>query len=289
MKKAMITGQSGQDGYYITQLLQSKGYEVRGIDRKKLAVTHLLFEEIEKFRPDEIYNFAGVSNVFNPYADPQITFFANAEIPARLLHIIYLLKLKKDITIKFFQASSSLIFGHTDDLVQNEETAPAPMYPYGISKLSADLLVQMYREEKGLFAVSGIFYNHESPRRGDQFFTKKVTNAAKRKEKIRLGYLQSVRDFGYALDFMEAAWMMLQAETPKDYVIGTGELTQLYDFAWKAYWAVGLDPAEYIETDDKLPRTDSLHLQADITAIKNELGWQPTHNLDQIIEKMMKA
>lgn len=288
-RKAMITGQSGQDGYYMTQLLQSKGYEVRRIERKHLAITHLLFEQVEKFMPDEIYNFAGVSNVFNPYADPQITIWANTEIPVRLLNIIYLTQLYHDKKIKLFQASSSLVFGRTQTKLQDENTPREPIYPYGVSKRCADDLVKMYREEKGLFAVSGIFYNHESPRRGDQFFTKKVTNAARRKEKITLGYMNSERDFGYAPDFMQAAWLMLQADKPTDYVIGTGTRTRLHQFVQMAYAQAGLNYEDYLSIDDKLPRTDGLSLCANSNKIREELGWQPTHTVYEIIEKMMQA
>lgn len=287
--KAMITGQSGQDGYYMTQLLQSKGYEVEGLGRQHLSHTHLLYKIILDFAPDEIYNFAGVSNVFSPYADPQITIYANTEIPARLLHTIYLIRLHHDKKIKFFQASSSLVFGRTQTKLQDENTAREPIYPYGVSKRCADDLVKMYQQEKGVFAVSGIFYNHESPRRGDQFFTKKVTNAARRKEKITLGYLNSERDFGYAPDFMQAAWLMLQADKPADYVIGTGTRTRLHQFVQMAYAQAGLNYEDYLSIDDKLPRSDGLSLCADISKIKKELGWQPTHNIQQIIEKMMEA
>lgn len=306
--RALITGILGQDGSYMAELLHKKGYEVYGIvkegyDKKRLlslpdgvmirAVNILdrfhLQVVIEDIKPNEIYNFAGVSNVFNPLEDLDNTLNLNAKVPQNILEIIY----KVDKSIKFFQASSCLIFGNNTYGIQNEETPINPIHPYGASKLYADNMVKEFRK-LGVYACSGIFFNHESKRRGENFFSKRITreiNEVSRgeRDKIIVGNLSVMRDYGYAPDFMEAAYLMMHNSEPKDYVIGTGKLISLQDFVKKCLELKGLDYNTHIKADPELYRTsDTSILRADISKITKDLGWEPKHNIDDIVKIMME-
>lgn len=306
--RALITGILGQDGSYMAELLHSKGYEVYGIVKVNSNYTKMsllpngteisgfdildkgrLQKEIEEIKPNEIYNFAGVSNVFNPLEDLDHTLNLNAKVPQNILEIIY----KVDKSIKFFQASSCLIFGNDTYGMQDENTPCNPIHPYGASKLYADNIVKEFRK-KGVYACSGIFFNHESKRRGENFFSKRITREVKevkefKRDKIKVGNLSSLRDMGYAPDFMEAAYLMMHNSEPKDYVIGTGKLISMRDFVVKCLELKGLDYNTHIEADPSLYRAnDTRVLKANITKIKRDLGWEPKHNIDDIIKIMME-
>tara|TARA_R110000868_G_scaffold295575_1_gene555898 strand:- start:261 stop:1202 length:942 start_codon:yes stop_codon:yes gene_type:complete len=312
MKKALITGVLGQDGSFMAELLKLKGYEVHGVIKSfddkdrimwikdlipniKLYDINLVNEKectklIEEIKPNEIYNFAGVSNVFNPFENLNEVYQLNAQIPCNILSSI----IKIDKTIKFFQASSCLIYGKSNTVIQNEGTLTKPINPYGVAKLYADNMVSEFRDNYGIFACSGIFFNHESERRGDLFFTKKIINnildiVEGKIDKINVGDLSTSRDMGYAPEFMEAVYLMMQNSEPKDYVIGTGKLTKLSNFVSKSFAEFDLNWEDYIEYDKSLFRKiDTPPLLADITNIKNDLGWEPKYSVDDIIKKMIK-
>lgn len=283
MKTALITGISGQDGYYMAELLRSKGYEVHGT--KGAIDNHgAIYSHIKIIRPDEIYNFAGHSNVFNPWEDINNVFNVNGKIPQYFLQSI----LDIDKSIKYFQASSCLIFGKNEDGVQNELTPTSPIHPYGIAKLYADNMVEEFRRVYGLFACSGILFNHESPRRGNDFFSKRICKAAANGETIKVGNLDSFRDYGYAPDYMEAACLMMQNEEPMNYVIGTGKLTSMNDFAMKAFEYVGLNYENHLIIDEVLHRTNDTNiLMADTDKIFKDLGWFAKTSVDQLIKIMI--
>lgn len=298
--RAIILGALGQDGSYMTELLESKGWDVYGVVREdtkmdrftraKTVAANLLNKDVlrrvlNNIKPQVIYNFAGVSNVFNPYENGSGLMDLNARLPHNILEAIS----QTDKSIRFFQSSSCLIFGKDTSGFQNEETPPNPIYPYGASKLYADYLVKMYREQFGIFACSGIFFNHESPRRGEYFFSRRITTAAKNKEKIKVGNLSAVRDYGYAPDFMEAVYFMMNADEPKDYVIGTGNLISMRDFAEKAFSFAGLNYQDFVETEEAMIRNqDTNILRADISKIKKDLGWTPKTSIDGLIKSMMQ-
>ena len=292
MKKALITGINGQDGFYMAELLRGKGYEIIGVDRKShnLLNRNETQQLINITKPDEIYNFAGYSNVFYPWSDIDYVFNINGRIPQYFLEAI----LKIDKSIKFFQASSCLIFGRNTNCMQNEDTPKNPIHPYGCAKDYADFMVREFRKVHGLFACSGIFYNHESPRRSNLFFSKKITNAVKeiksgKADKLMVSSTHVLRDFGYAPDFMEAVYMIMQDEQPQDYVIGTGILTSTMNFIIKCFECAGLNYKEHLECNGAIHReNDTNILCANISKIKNKLGWTPTHSVDDLIKIMMQ-
>lgn len=302
-KKALITGGLGQDGSYMAELLLSKGYDVcclvrhysspppeNGIDypRCDLLNKKQLSDLIIAIQPDEIYNFAGVSNVFNAWDQLDYLFALNVGVPQ---HILETIKTHLPQT-KFFQASSCLIFGRDGSGLQNETTPANPIHPYGASKQYIDSLVKEFRTVFGLFACSGILFSHESERRGADFFSKKVISTVARiksgsNEKLKVGNLGAYRDYSYAPDVVEAAFMMLQNKKPVDYVIGSGRLITMEKFVEKAFEQAGLKYKDHIEFDPTLFRAnDTKVLKADIRKITTELGWTPKHSIDQIIEKM---
>lgn len=307
-KTAIITGAYGQDGSFMAELLSSKGYKVYGIVKSPLNIENMLWlTELVPFitilhadltdkndvvsifkqvKPTEVYNFAGVSNVFDPYNELDYLFDNNARIPQNILQAI----VEVDRSIKFFQASSCLIFGKDGMGIQNELTAPNPIYPYGITKLYADLLVKDFRDKYNLFCCSGIFFTHESERRGNGFFSKKIANAvvnikANREQSVDVGNLMAFRDYGYAKDYVMASYMMLQNNIPTDYVIGTGNVISMYDFAKKCFEYVGLNCDNYLKVEEKLYRPiETFTLTADCRKIKNELGWEANHSVDDMIK-----
>ena len=314
MNKAVITGVLGQDGSFMAQLLDAKGYRLVGIIRpntrdkmtrvgwiKKLIPTieivemdltdvNYINELIQYFGPDEIYNFAAYSNVFNPWDNLESVFEINCKIPQNFLKSI----VQEDKNIKFFQASSALIFGRTDTHEQDEKTAFAPLYPYGITKLYSHNLINEFREKYGLFCCAAIYFNHESERRGNNFFTKKVINGIKeiqnnKKDKLVVGDLTAYRDMGYAPDYMEATYAMMQNSIPVDYVVGTGNLIKMEDFIEKSFAAANLDWRDYIVYDSNFSRPqETQKLKANIKKIQNELGWYPKNNIDSIIHQMIE-
>lgn len=281
-KKAIVTGADGQDGSFMVELLEAKGYTVFKIVRDNLRY---LPTHIRDFEPDEIYNFAGISQVISPFTNLAEVNEINAQLPAEILQSIYVW----DKNIRFFQASSSLIFGRDTGTYQNEQTPFNPIYPYGAAKLYAHNMVREYRENFGMFAVNGILFPHESERRKEHFFSRKITRAAARKEQVIVGTLQGARDYGYAGDYVKAAWMMLQAEVPKDYVIGTGQQTDLTDFAKYAFLYSGLDYRKYVQiVESEKRKNDTRCLLADYSAINKDLGWEPTTTISEMIQKMIQ-
>lgn len=311
MKKALITGVLGQDGSFLAEKLHSLDYQVFGVDIKKnnndklqwikkaipgidISFENLIDKQstiklIENVHPDEIYNFAGYTNVFNPWENLNLVHDLNCKIPQNFLESIVLI----DKKIKFFQASSCLIFGRTSTITQNEETPYAPIYPYGITKLYTDNLIKEFREIFGIYACSGIFFNHESERRGSNFFTKKITEGVAKisrleQSKLLIGDLSAYKDMGYAKEFMDAVYLMMQNTTPKDYVIGTGILTNMKYFVDECFKAINLDWKKYVEFDSNLSRGASSNtLTADIKKIKKDLNWSPKFTILDIIKEMM--
>jgi len=313
--KAIITGVLGQDGSYMAELLSQKKYDVTGIINphthnkdnrirwiKKLVPSIKILERnlsnrvhtfdlVENIKPDEIYNFAGYSNVFNPWDNLDSVYEVNCKIPQNFLEAVSNLNRR----IKFFQASSCLIYGRSKTKFQHEKTPFAPLYPYGITKLYAHNLVTEFREKYNIFACSAIFFNHESERRGNNFFTQKIICAIGeiikgKRDKVAVGDLSSFRDMGYAPDFMDASFLMMQNNIPADYVVGTGKLIKMEEFVSKSFKAAGLNWRDHITHDKQFERPkETLQLRADIKKIKKELGWHPTQTIDNIIDKMLNS
>jgi len=307
-KRAIIAGIAGQDGSYLAELLIEKGYQVLGFlkkDDESSVLSHLrkdiVLEETELvrkedivrwtrlFHPDEIYNFAAVSFIPDSWDDPYRTLQVNTLLVAAFLEVI------KDhcSEARFYQASSSEIFGDPPEFPQTENTPQNPMTPYGVSKLAAHQLVGLYRRRHRIFAVSGILYNHESPRRPDRYVTQKIARAAAeisrgRKEKLRLGNIDARRDWGFAGDFVMAIWLMLQTDEPDDFVVATGKSHSIRDFLTLAFGRVGLDWKEWVEIDASLFRiVDVGSLLGDSTKAMQKLGWHPTVTFEELIAMMV--
>ena len=323
MKKALITGITGQDGSYLAELLLKKGYEVHGIIRRSSSfnrgrIEHLhpdvhqegprvslhygdmtdsgsLFSLIYEVQPDEIYNLAAQSHVRVSFDAPEYTANVVALGSIRILEAIKNFERISGKKIKFYQASSSEMFGATPP-PQNELTRFHPRSPYGCSKVFAYYATVNYREAYNVFAVNGILFNHESPRRGENFVTKKITHGVARikaglDKKIYLGNLDARRDWGYAPEYVEAMWMMLQAEKPGDYVVGTGESHSIREFLAEAFNVVGLnDWEEYVAIDKRYFRPSEVEdLIADISKIKKDLGWEPKVKFADLVKIMVDA
>lgn len=286
-KIGLIFGITGQDGSFMADLLKNRGYEVFGASRKIHSESNMyaygdsrsIRRIIQLTEPTEIYNFAGDSNTFDPFECLPRTINDNLTLPANILEAI------RDIdpTIKFFQASSVLMFGNEDG---------SPTYPYGVTKLAAHNLVKMYRETFGIFACSGIFYPHESERRGEYFFSKKVCSAVARiakgsEEKLELGDLTQKRDWGYAPDYMKAAYAMMQADNPKDYEIGSGMLSKTRDFVDYAFAYVGLDYEDHIKLSGDKRKNDFTPEPANIEQLELDLGWISSVDVREMIEIMV--
>ncbi len=313
MKKALITGISGQDGSYLAELLLRKGYEVHGVVRRtavedpsgKLSnlagvldkvnlhtaslENHLsLYKVISAVEPDECYHLAASS--FVSYSFDEESSILNSNFNGT--H--YLLASLKEISpdCKFFFAGSSEMFGRVTEAPQNELTPFNPRSIYGVSKLASHHLIRNYREQYGLFACTGILYNHESPRRDFKFVTRKITSHAARiklglKKKLSLGNLEAVRDWGYAPDYVRAIWLMLQQSSPQDYVISSGINRSVRDFVDMAFQCVDLDYREYVEIDPRFYRVpETVPLRGDSSKIKKELDWSSTKRVEEIIGEM---
>ncbi|MGB3789929.1 MAG: GDP-mannose 4,6-dehydratase [Phormidesmis sp.] len=311
-KTALITGITGQDGYYLSRLLLEKGYRVIGLvppqRRRSLAkldeiadqlTTYLvdltradaITQAMDVLQPDEIYNLAAPSFVPDSWKDPLGTLDLITGTATRMLEATRQLGLQT----RFYQASSSEIFGQVRSSPQTAETAFRPTNPYGAAKLHAHWTMVHHRERYGLFACSGILYNHESPRRPPQFVTRKISLAAAAiklglRDRLSIGNLNAKRDWGFAGDHVEAMWRMLQADTPEDYVIGTGSLHTVKDLVATAFDCVNLDWEKYVETDPNLVRSDEhFQLVADPSKAKRELGWEPKVSFEQLINTMVQA
>jgi len=299
-KIAMITGITGQDGSYLAELLLSKGYEVVGLKRRTSLIStdridHLLgnpnfkleyyslhdsgrlYELLLQYKPSEFYNLAAQSHVRVSFEVPEETAKTIALGTLRILETIRIV----DPAIRFYQASSSEMFGDNPETPQHEETRLMPASPYACAKVFAHNLVRNYRESYGLHVSSGILFNHESPRRGETFVTRKITMAAARiklglQDKLYLGNLDAKRDWGFAGDYVEAMWRMLQQKTPDDYVIATGETHTVREFLNEVFAHAGLSVEEYVEIDKRLFRPHEVPLLlGDASKAKHNLGWEP--------------
>ncbi len=312
MAKALITGITGQDGSYLAEFLLGKGYEVYGMVRRSSTEN---FERIEAFRdrlrlvqadlldpmslitllseirPQEVYNLAAQSFVPTSWAQPVLTAEFDAIGVTRMLEAIRLV----DRDIRFYQASSSEMFGKVREVPQNELTPFHPRSPYGVAKVYAHYITVNYRESYGIYACSGILFNHESPRRGKEFVTRKVSNGVARihlglERELRLGNLEARRDWGYAGDYVEAMWLMLQQSEPDDYVVATGESHSVAELAELAFRHVGLDWREYVREDDALRRPAEVDLLiGDSTKARAKLGWRPRVSFAELVGMMVDA
>ncbi len=310
-KRALITGITGQDGSYLAELLLSKGYEVWGLVRRSstlsneriahiqdkihiiegdLGDTSSLIRVLTKVKPQEVYNLAAMSFVKTSFDEPVATGNITGLGVARLLEAIRL----TDPLVKFYQASSSEMFGKVHEVPQKESTHLHPRSPYGVAKVFGHHITQNYRESYGMFACSGILFNHESPRRGFEFVTRKITHGV---AKIRLGYTDHItlgnmdakRDWGFAGDYVEAMWLMLQQDRPQDFVVGTGETHSVQEFVEEAFKAAGInDWRSHIKQDERFMRPADVELLlSDPSKAKKELGWIPKTSFQQLVKMMV--
>ncbi len=318
MKKALITGITGQDGSYLAELLLAKGYEVHGMVRRSSSFNTERLESIyqdphdadyrlrlhygdledgvslvslvQKIEPDEIYNLAAQSHVRVSFDIAEYTVSTIGLGTLRLLEAVR----GRGASCRFYQASSSEMFGSSPP-PQSETTPFQPRSPYACAKVFAHQLCQNYREAYGLFIACGIMFNHESPRRGIPFVTRKITRAAARikhglEQKLFLGNLDARRDWGFAGDYVEAMWLMLQADKPGDYVIATGQSNSVRDVLDIAFTELGLDWKQYVELDPRYLRpTEVDHLHGDATKARRDLGWKPKVTFEQLIKLMVRA
>jgi GDPmannose 4,6-dehydratase len=312
MPTALITGITGQDGSYLADFLLQRNYTVIGMVRRSSTITferlrHIqdsitivqgdlhdqssLVDMINQHQPTEIYNLAAQSFVPTSWNQPVLTGEVTALGVTRILEAIR----QVNPAIRFYQASSSEMFGKVREVPQKETTPFYPRSPYGVAKVYAHWITVNYRESYNLFAVSGILFNHESPRRGLEFVTRKITNGVARiklgrAHEIRLGNLESRRDWGFAGDYVKAMWMMLQQDQPEDFVIGTGETHSVRDFCQVAFDCVGLDYQDYVIQDQRFYRpADVDMLIADPTRANNTLGWYPEVQFKQLVNMMVQA
>jgi GDPmannose 4,6-dehydratase len=311
-KRVLITGITGQDGSYLAELLLEKGYEVHGMVRRASTenferIEHLtdkirliqadlldqssLVEALEEAQPDEVYNLGAQSFVPTSWRQPVLTAEFTAVGVTRLLEAIR----RVNPDIRFYQASSSEMFGKVREVPQSETTPFYPRSPYGVAKAYGHFITVNYRESYGLFAVSGILFNHESPRRGLEFVTRKISDGVARiklglADELRLGNLDAKRDWGFAGDYVEAMWLMLQAETADDYVIATGEEHSVQEFVDIAFAYAGLDPNQHVRTDPEFLRPAEVdHLVGDAAKAREQLGWRPRVSFKELAEMMVDA
>lgn len=311
MKRALITGITGQDGSYLAELLLEKGYKVFGMVRRTSTekfdrIQHFmdklelvqgdltdqssLDEAVRNHKPDEVYNLGSQSFVPTSFNQPVLTAEITGLGPVRVLEAIR--RMKPDT--KFYQASSSEMFGNTKEVPQRETTSFYPRSPYGIAKVYAHWITVNYRESYNLFASSGILFNHESPRRGIEFVTRKITNmVAKIKlglaEKLPLGNLEAKRDWGFAGDYVDAMWRMLQQPGPSDFVVATGRSRSVQEFVEIAFSSVGLDWKKHVVQDPKLFRpADVDHLIGDASRAREKLGWKPNVSFEEMVRMMVE-
>ena len=312
MPTALITGITGQDGSYLAELLLSKGYKVVGVARRSSTVTneridHLLDDItvvqgdltdqgsllalLEEFEPSEIYNLAAQSFVPTSWRQPALTGDVTAIGVTRILEAIRFVNPK----IRFYQASSSEMFGKVLEVPQNEKTPFYPRSPYGVAKVYGHWITVNYRESFDIFATSGILFNHESPRRGLEFVTRKVTDGVSRikmgmAKELRLGNLDARRDWGYAGDYVEAMWMMLQHDTPDTFVVGTGETHSVRELCEIAFGYAGLDYNEFVVQDERYYRPAEVDLLiSDPSKARSVLGWEPAVSFKELVTMMVEA
>ncbi|MEO2113107.1 MAG: GDP-mannose 4,6-dehydratase [Acidimicrobiales bacterium] len=309
-KRALITGITGQDGSYLAELLLEQGYDVVGMVRRSSTVnferiTHLMddvefaagdlldqmsmIEVLQKHRPEEVYNLAAQSFVQTSFGQPVLTGETTALGVTRLLDAIRIV----DDSIRFYQASSSEMFGKVHEVPQSETTPFHPRSPYGVAKVYGHWITVNYRESYDLHASSGILFNHESPRRGLEFVTRKITHGAAQialgqATELRLGNLDAKRDWGFAGDYVEAMWRMLQQEAPDDFVICTGETHSVREFCEFAFGRAGLDYKDHVVVDERFFRPAEVDLLVgDAAKAETQLGWRPRTRFNQLVEMMV--
>jgi GDPmannose 4,6-dehydratase len=312
MKTALITGITGQDGSYLADFLLEKGYRVAGLVRRSSTlnferIAHIqdrvelisgdltdqnsLFSALQSCDPDEVYNLGAQSFVQTSWSQPILTGDVTALGVTRMLDSIRAF----NPAIKFYQASSSEMFGKVQAVPQREDTPFYPRSPYGVGKVYGHWITVNYRESYGLFAVSGILFNHESPRRGLEFVTRKISDGVARiklglESELRLGDLEPRRDWGYAGDYVRAMWSMLQQDEPRDYVVATGEAHSIREFLDLAFARAGLDPGDHVRVDERFLRPAEVdHLVGDASKARAELGWEPEVTLRELVELMVDA
>jgi GDPmannose 4,6-dehydratase len=316
VKKALITGITGQDGSYLAEFLLEKGYEVHGIVRRVALedprarmwrIRHILdkiqihsasmesyasiFNIIAELKPHECYHLAAQSYVSYSFEDEFSTIDTNLNGTHYVLSSIK----RQAPGCRFYFAASSEMFGHAKATPQNEETPSHPRSPYGISKMAGFELTRNYREAYDLFALSGILFNHESPRRGAEFVTRKISAAAAKiklglEKEIRLGNIEAKRDWGHAQDYVRAMWLMLQQDQPDDYVIATGQTRTVKEFVEAAFGYVDLDYRDYLTIDKKLYRPSEVHvLQGDASKAHKKLKWKPSISFETLVKEMVEA
>lgn len=311
-KKALITGITGQDGSYLAEFLLSRGYEVHGMVRRSsterderlihikkdinlhqgdLLDFHSIVELISSVRPDEVYNLAAQSFVPTSWNQPVLTGEFTAMGVTRMLEAIKLV----DKNIRFYQASSSEMFGRVREVPQKETTPFYPRSPYGVAKVYGHWITINYRESFDIFACSGILFNHESPRRGREFVTRKITDSVAgiklgREKKLHLGNLEAERDWGFAGDYVQAMWLMLQQDTPDDYVIATGETHSVKEFVKIAFERAGLNWEDHVVIDKKFFRPAEVdQLVGDSSKAKEKLGWVPEVSFRELVCMMVDS
>ncbi len=318
-KKALITGITGQDGSYLAELLLDKGYEVHGIIRRSSTfntsrIDHLyedphvngvklflhygdlgdssnLMRIVHEIDPDEVYNLAAQSHVRVSFDSPEFTGDVDALGTMRLLEAIRLTGVKT----RFYQASTSELYGKVQEVPQKETTPFYPRSPYGVAKLYSFWAVKNYREAYGLHASNGILFNHESPRRGETFVTRKITRAASRiklglQQELFMGNVNALRDWGFAGDYVEGMWRMLQQDSPDDYVLATGEMHSVKEFLAEAFGYVGLDWEKYVKHDSRYERPSEVdQLLGDPTKARTVLGWTPKVTFKELVKMMVDA
>ena len=312
LKVALITGITGQDGSYLAEYLLEKGYRVVGMVRRTSTINYSRLESIQDrvdiahgdlldqgslydifdtYRPDEVYNLGGQSNVELSWSQAVLTAESTALGVTRMLDCL------RQVTPKarFYQASTSEMFGEADESPQHLGTRLNPRNPYGVAKVYGHLITQNYRQRHGLYAVSGILYNHESPRRGLEFVTRKITHGVAQIKKglaqeLRLGNLDAQRDWGFAGDYVQAMWLMLQQDQPTDFVIGSGQVHTVRDFCRVAFGVVGLDYHDFVVVDPAYYRpAEAYPLVAEPSQAHQILGWTPEIRFDNLVEMMVKA
>jgi GDPmannose 4,6-dehydratase len=322
-RRALITGITGQDGSYLAELLLGEGYEVHGLIRRSsgfntdridhlyrdphlpdirlklhfgdLTDANVLRKVLDETRPHEVYNLGAQSHVRVSFDLPIYTTDVNALGTLRLLEAVKDFQTANGEEVRVYQASSSEIFGKVSETPQTETTPVYPRSPYGAAKAYGHWIGVNYREAYGLFVASGILFNHESPRRGETFVTRKITRAVGRirhglQDRLFLGNLDAKRDWGFAGDYVRAMWLMLQARIPDDYVIATGENHSVREFVQAAFGMAGLDWEEHVETDPRYLRpTEVDELLGDATKARESLGWAPTVGFDELVRMMVEA
>ena len=322
-KRALLTGITGQDGSYLAELLLSKGYEVHGVIRRSSSFNtariadiyqdphekekrlHLHYGDmtdanglasvVRRVKPNEVYNLAAQSHVRVSFDQPIYTTETASVGTLKILEAIRDHQESSGDPVRFYQASSSEMFGKVAEIPQTEKTPFHPRSPYAVAKVYAHWITINYRESYGLHATSGILFNHESPRRGETFVTRKISRAATRiklglQDKLYMGNLEARRDWGFAGDYVEGMWLMLQQEQPDDYIVATGVTHSVRDFCERAFGRLGLDYRDFVESDPRYYRPAEVDLLlGDATKARDKLGWKPSVDFEQLVDMMVDS